>query len=101
MDVLVYPDSNDWWVKALRFCNLLDDQENKLSPVKVNLWAANAVVVGTGLSSLLGHVGADVWTPVLSWLTHAHTVHHFDKRERSIARVREGTATVARADQRS
>ena len=86
---IIFPDPTKWYVKVLRFLNMLDDGFNMLSPVKLNVWSANMAAVSTILASTFGwvsgHLGlaSEVWTPVMTWLTHAHTVHHFDKRERN------------------
>lgn len=109
MPDVIYPQPTKWYVRALRFANMLDDQENKLSPVKINVWAANITVLSTavaaGFAWFSGHLGFvdQVFAPVMTWLTHAHTVHHFDKRERSVAEARmaqatNGAAPAARKD---
>ena len=90
----LYPASDRWWVKSLRFANLLDDVDNKLSPVKVNLWSANLTAVSAGAATVLAwlgghmHLVADLWGPVGTWLVQAHATHHFDKRERNVASAR-------------
>ena len=92
-------------VGFLDFCNVLDDATKKMSPVKLNVWAANAGVVSTALATgfafIAGHVSGieTVWGGAMTWLTHAHTVHHFDKRERNrstaaLARVATGQSTI-------
>jgi len=89
-----------WFIKSLRFLNVLDDASNVLSPVKLNVWAANLATVSMVAASLFqwlaGHLSGvlDLWAMVGPWLTQAHTVHHFDKRERNIAPTREIAAAV-------
>jgi len=88
-DEIKFPDPDKWYVKTLRFFNTLDDAHNMMSPVKVNVWAANITAVsaafGSALAWLGGHTGfvGEVWTPIMTWLTHAHMVHHMDKKERN------------------
>ncbi len=89
VDEINFPDASKWYVKALRFTNMLDDGHNMLSPVKLNVWAANigmvSTILGSALAWLSGHAGliGEVGTLSMTWLTHAHTVHHFDKKERN------------------
>jgi hypothetical protein len=89
-----YPSDDHLLVKAARFVNILDDERNILSPVKINVWAANTATASAGLVTILhwlgGHVGliGDLWGPIGGWLTQAHTVHHFDKRERNLQEQR-------------
>lgn len=79
---------------AADFLNLLDDDTRKLSPVKFNAWAANLGVFSTFVATLFAWTGAHVqgmealWGGAMTWLTQAHTTHHFDKRERNISEAR-------------
>lgn len=90
-----YADDSRWLVRVGRFLNVLDDDVNKLSPVKVNAWAANlaaiSAMVGTGLAWFSGHMGGieTVWTAAGGWLAQAHITHHMDKRERNRASLAE------------
>lgn len=91
-------------IRVLRFCNVLDDVENKLSPVKLNVWAANmgavGTAIGTGFAWVSGHVGGiePIYAGMMTWLTHAHTVHHFDKRERNVQQARMGRVNTGQAN---
>jgi hypothetical protein len=89
---------DDWWlVKALRFCNVLDDAKNILSPVKVNVWSANLASISTVFAGILAWVTSH-WgmldhvmsiAPVVGgYLGGTHTFHHFDKRERNLQKAR-------------
>lgn len=84
----LYPADEKWYVKLGRFVNVLDDDLNKLSPVKLNVWAANLTAVGatigTGLSWFAGHLAGleTVWGATIGYLTHAHITHHEDKKAR-------------------
>ena len=88
------PSANSRIVKALRFANLLDDAKNVVSPVKVNVWAANLTTICAGAATVLswlgGHLGlvTELWGPIGGWLASAHATHHFDKRERNKQAVR-------------
>ena len=90
----VYPANDVWWVKSLRFANLLDDDANKLSPVKLNVWAANLAAISAFAATAATWLGAHLpgveqsWALVGGWLGQAHATHHFDKRERNLAAVR-------------
>jgi hypothetical protein len=84
-----YPSDDHWAVKSLRFLNILDDQENKLSPTKVNLWAASLTGMGSMVTLVLAWVGQhtgmvnevmSVMGPVGGWLAQAHVTHHYDKK---------------------
>jgi len=96
-DEVRYPPDDRWWVKALRFANLLDDEVNKLSPVKVNVWAANLGGLSTTVATIAAWIGAH-WgmldhilsvAPVVgAHLWHAHVTHAADKRERNLQRAR-------------
>jgi hypothetical protein len=83
---IIYPDPTRWYVRTMRFFNILDDNRNILSPVKVNLWSANMAAVSTFLATVLAWLGnhlsgiEQVWIPVGTWLAHAHTSHHYDKK---------------------
>lgn len=85
----LYPSDSGLWIRAARFVNVLDDGFNALSPVKLNVWGANLATVGAAAATLVAWMGghasgiADLWAPLGGWLTQAHTVHHFDKRERN------------------
>lgn len=87
--VIIFPDGTKWWVKVLRFCNVLDDGANMLSPTKVNLWSAfgGAIMTATATGVAWAHnsvTGVEhLWAPVGTWMTHAMTAHHFDKKERN------------------
>lgn len=91
---LWYPPDSSRFIKSARFLNVLDDAHNVMSPVKINVWAANAAVVGTAAATVLGWLSGhltgieSVWGGTMAWLTHAHTVHHFDKRERNKSAAR-------------
>lgn len=86
---MLYPPDEKWWVKTGRFLNVLDDQQNKLSPVKINAWASTAAMIGaacaTFLSWLAGHLGGleVMWEGVLGWGVQAHVTHQFDKRNKN------------------
>lgn len=88
------PPNDHWLIKGARFLNVLDDAKNVLSPVKMNLWAANMTAVSAGAATVLawigGHMGvaAELWGPIGGWLTQAHATHHFDKRERNLQTAR-------------
>jgi hypothetical protein len=92
------PPSDAWYVKPLRFANLLDDARNVMSPVKVNLWSANIAGASTVAATILAWVSSH-WAildhvmsvaPVVGgYLGGSHTVHHFDKRERNKQASRE------------
>lgn len=89
-----YPPDDRGWVKAARFLNILDDAENKLSPVKVNVWGANLAAFSTIAAGVLqwigGHLGqvGEIGTLVGGWLGQAHMMHHADKRERNLQEAR-------------
>ena len=89
-----FPDSDKWYVRWLRFANMLDDEKNILSPVKLNVWAANVGTFSTFVATVFAWSGSHIqgiealWGGAMTWLTHAHTVHHFDKRERNVEKVR-------------
>lgn len=98
MAEITYPPSDARWVKVLRFCNLLDDGDNKLSPVKFGLWGAHLATwttFGAQVMTWFGHHLPGVehaWNVVLPWLAGSHAAHHFDKRERNlqVARLKGG-----------
>ena len=77
------------FMKFLRFLNVLEEEKNVLSPTKINVWAANTTTMFAGVATILqwlgGHLGmvADLWGPIGGWLTQAHTVRHYDKREKN------------------
>lgn len=85
----VYPPDDHRWIKAARFVNILDDSVNALSPTKLNVWSANLAVIGAAGATMVAWLGghasgiADLWAPIGGWLTQAHTVRHFDKREKN------------------
>ena len=85
-----YPADDRWYVRAGRFLNVLDDEVNKLSPVKLNVWAANMSAVSTFAATAMTWFGAHLvgveqaWALAGGWLAHAHVTHHFDKRERNM-----------------
>ncbi|MBL6852394.1 MAG: hypothetical protein ISS15_05280 [Alphaproteobacteria bacterium] len=96
-DPVWYPP-DDWRVvKLMRFLNLLDDAHNVASPVKFNLWSANLVTVAAGAATVLAWIGQHLphwdvvaagWTPLMTWLGHAHFAHAGDKKERNRQSVR-------------
>lgn len=100
MAEIKFADPDKWYVKMFRFANLLDDKINVMSPVKLNVWAANvgavSTAIATGFAFLSGHLGGigELWGGAMTWLTHAHTVHHFDKRERNVAEARNAKAGI-------
>ncbi len=81
-------------IAVLRFLNVLDDDINRLSPVKINTWAANLGAVSTAVGTALAWVGghtAGIETIAMAsagWLTQAHATRHFDKRERNLQTAR-------------
>jgi hypothetical protein len=93
-----YPRPDHWLVRALRFCNTLDDDHNELSPVKFNVWAANLAAISTVAATIFsfvsGHIAGveAIWGGMMAWLTQAHATHHFDKHERNLqaARIKDG-----------
>jgi hypothetical protein len=93
MGEILFPDPTKWYVKIFRFMNILDDAHNILSPVKMNVWAANlgavSTMVATVFSYMSGHiVGIEsLWAGSVGWLTHAHTMHHLDKGQRSKTKI--------------
>ena len=88
-DEIKFPDPDKWYVRLLRFANMLDDGHNMLSPTKLNLWGALfatcSAAAGTAWAWFTGHITGieHLWAPVATWMTHAMTAHHFDKRERN------------------
>ena len=91
-----FPPDELWRVRTLRFANLLDDEKNMLSPVKLNVWAANVGAISTVAATIVSWIGGHVtgieslWAGAVGWLTQAHAVHHLDKRERNLQKVRMG-----------
>lgn len=86
-----YPADDSKIVRTLAFCNLLDDQDNKLSPVKMNLWASNLAGVSTVAAAIVawvgGHTGMldhvmSVAGTVGGYMGLAHGSHHYDKKLR-------------------
>lgn len=100
---VIYPEPTKWWVKTFRFINVLDDDANKLSPVKINVWGANlsafsTVFAGgcawvTGHWDMLAHI-IDVAPVVGGYLTHAHSFHFADKKERHSAALNRDKANL-------
>jgi hypothetical protein len=90
-----YASDDSLWVRVGRFLNILDDEFNKLSPVKFNAWAANfaalSTCIGTAFAWIGGHLGGieTVWGGTIAWLTQAHVTHHMDKKERNRAKGKE------------
>lgn len=89
---ILFPDPAKWYVKSLRFANLLDDACNAVSWTKVHVLAANIA----GLSSTAGLIVSwftahwDIVTHVLDvmpvvggYVTHAHAMHLMDKGQRN------------------
>lgn len=81
---------NEWRIVHLaRFINILDDEKNVLSPVKINVWSANIAAVSTMIAAIFswfaGHItGIETMMGAsIGWLTQAHATHHFDKKERN------------------
>lgn len=104
MDEIVFPDGTKLKVKALRFLNILDDAHNMVSWTKVNLvgsvFAAHLTGFGIAWAWLTGHTqmlqhALDAAAPVGTWISHAFTAHHFDKKERN--RVKIAMAQTVRA----
>lgn len=96
-----YPDAGSRLVKAARFVNVLDDAHNILSPVKINLWAANLTAFSTAAAGVFAWIAAhfqmlehisQIGDFVGPYLAGSHAVHHFDKRERNlqVSRMKEG-----------
>jgi hypothetical protein len=89
-----YPDDGKWFIKMSRFINILDDDDNKLSPVKFNVWGANLGAVSAFAATAASWMGAHIpfleqgYTLIAGWMAHAHTAHHFDKKERNTQAVR-------------
>lgn len=87
-DLLPPPDGGKW-VKTLRFLNVLDDDHNRLSPTKINVWAASAATFSAGTLTILhwvsGHIGmiGELWGPIGGWLTQSHLQNQFNKRDRN------------------
>lgn len=84
-----YPSDDAILVRTGRFLDVLDDQDNKLSPVKINLWAANLAGVSTAFAALLAWITAhwemlshivDVGAIVGPYLGGSHVAHHYDKK---------------------
>ena len=91
-----YPSDSKRTVRLLRFAQLLDDEKNALSPVKLNVWAANLGAISTVAATIAswvgGHIGGieSLWAGSIGWLTQAHATHHLDKRERNLQKTRMG-----------
>lgn len=92
-----YPPDDRWFVRWARFINILDDNENKLSPTKINVWGANIAGISTAAATIFAWVGAhwqmldhvmSVAPLVGGYLGHAFTAHHFDKREHNLQAAR-------------
>jgi len=93
----IYPPDTSRVIKVARFVNVLDDSENKLSPVKINLWAANLAGMSTVAAGILAWIGGhwdmlghvmDIGPMVGSYLGGSHASHHYDKKERNLSEAR-------------
>lgn len=112
MPNIIYPPPDKWWVKCLRFANVLDDDANKLSPTKVNVWGSVIAGVSTAAASVIAFITAhwgildhvmSIGPLVGTWLGHSFTAHHMDKRERNVDKARmlkasNGSAQATRSD---
>lgn len=86
---------DDWrLVHIARFINILDDEKNILSPVKINVWSANIAAISTMVAAIIswfaGHITGieTMMGAAIGWLTQAHATHHFDKKERNNTEVK-------------
>lgn len=78
------PPDTAWYVKTFRFLNLLDPDENQLSPVRIQAWVATAQMAGVACSNFLAN-HADALTSGISVLYAglAHVIHQTDKNNRA------------------
>lgn len=84
-----YPADSSRFARWCRPLNILDDVDNKLSPVKINVWASNCAggltAAGTifawlaNHAALLDHVGA-VASVIGPYLAGSHVIHQINKR---------------------
>jgi hypothetical protein len=88
-----YPGDHALIVRAGRFLNVLDDADNKLSPVKLNVWGANLAGFSTAAAAVLAWISGhwamlehvtQIGALVGPYLGAAHTAHHMDKRDRNL-----------------
>ena len=84
-----YPSDESRFARWLRPLNVLDDADNKLSPVKINCWAANCAGAFTAMAGIFGwitgHVamlnGAlQIGSLVGPYWGGSHVAHHYDKK---------------------
>lgn len=74
-----YPSSASRIVLFLRFLNVLDDTDNKWSPVKINAWVSTL----GALYGVFGQTNAVVTGSSLFWTGMAHLFHQADKLNRA------------------
>lgn len=78
-----YPSDDSRFARWFRPLNLLDDIDNKLSPVKFNLWAANGAAFFAAVHMLAGSTaqGAMQLASVVGpYWAGSHVWHQADKR---------------------
>lgn len=72
-------------IAFLRFLNVLDPDHDMLSPVRIQAWLATANAV----ADLVSHASTAATTASVAYAALAHTIHQFDKinRSRNLARL--------------
>lgn len=72
-------------MKTLRFLNVLDPDQDMLSPVRIQAWIATGVAV----ANLIDQASTATTAGSLAFATLAHTIHQFDKinRAKNLARL--------------
>ena len=86
---MIYPPDDRWWVKALRFVNVLDETANKLSPTKLQAWGATLNAIYQAATADFSHVAGVTQAGVSAlYAGAAHVLHQTDKREQNLQAVR-------------